>query len=40
MNFNLTEEQLILQKSVRELCDRLIIPNAAKWDEKSVFPAS
>ena len=38
MNFDLTEEQLVLQKSVRELCDRLIIPNAAKWDREERFP--
>jgi len=27
-----------LKKSVRELCDRLIIPNAAKWDREERFP--
>jgi hypothetical protein len=38
MNFDLSEEQLILQKSVRELCERLIIPNAARWDREEKFP--
>jgi alkylation response protein AidB-like acyl-CoA dehydrogenase len=38
MNFDLTEEQQVLQKSVRELCERLIIPNARRWDEEERFP--
>jgi alkylation response protein AidB-like acyl-CoA dehydrogenase len=38
MNFDLTDEQLVLQKSVRELCERLIIPNARRWDEEEQFP--
>jgi alkylation response protein AidB-like acyl-CoA dehydrogenase len=38
MNFSLTDEQVVLQKSVRELCERLIIPNARRWDEESHFP--
>jgi alkylation response protein AidB-like acyl-CoA dehydrogenase len=38
MNFDLTEEQQVLQKSVRELCERLIIPNARAWDEEERFP--
>ncbi len=38
MNFDLTEDQLVLQKSVRELCERLIIPNARKWDEEHSWP--
>ena len=38
MNFDLSEDQLILQKSVRELCERLIIPNAARWDREERFP--
>jgi alkylation response protein AidB-like acyl-CoA dehydrogenase len=38
MNFELSEDQLILQKSVRELCERLIIPNAARWDREERFP--
>jgi alkylation response protein AidB-like acyl-CoA dehydrogenase len=38
MNFDLTDEQLVLQKSVRELCERLIIPNARRWDKDEHFP--
>jgi alkylation response protein AidB-like acyl-CoA dehydrogenase len=38
MNFDLTEEQLVLQKSVRELAERLIVPNARRWDEEEKFP--
>jgi alkylation response protein AidB-like acyl-CoA dehydrogenase len=38
MNFDLTEDQLILQKSVRELCDREIAPHAARWDREERFP--
>jgi alkylation response protein AidB-like acyl-CoA dehydrogenase len=38
MNFELTEDQVVLQKSVRELCERLIIPNAKRWDEEEHFP--
>jgi alkylation response protein AidB-like acyl-CoA dehydrogenase len=39
MNFDLSEEQQVLQKTVREFCARQIIPNAAKWDEEERFPA-
>jgi alkylation response protein AidB-like acyl-CoA dehydrogenase len=38
MNFDLSEDQQVLQKSVRELCERLIIPNARRWDEEERFP--
>jgi alkylation response protein AidB-like acyl-CoA dehydrogenase len=38
VNFSLSDDQLVLQKSVRELCERLIIPNARRWDEEEVFP--
>jgi alkylation response protein AidB-like acyl-CoA dehydrogenase len=38
MNFDLTDEQLVLQRSVRELCERLIIPNARRWDKDEHFP--
>ena len=27
IDFELSDEQRVLQKSVRELCDRLIVPN-------------
>jgi alkylation response protein AidB-like acyl-CoA dehydrogenase len=38
VNFSLSDEQLILQKSVRELADRLIVPNARRWDAEERFP--
>jgi len=38
MNFKLNEEQQLLQQSVREFCNRLIVPNAAKWDAEERFP--
>jgi alkylation response protein AidB-like acyl-CoA dehydrogenase len=38
MNFDLSDEQIVLQKSVRELCERLIIPNARRWDQEEHFP--
>ena len=38
MNFALSDDQLVLQKSVRELAERLIIPNARRWDKEEVFP--
>ncbi|HEY0706328.1 MAG TPA: acyl-CoA dehydrogenase family protein, partial [Polyangia bacterium] len=39
MNFDLSEEQLVLQKSVREFCAREVTPNAARWDKEERFPA-
>ncbi len=38
MNFELTDEQQVLQKSVREFCAREIVPHAARWDEEERFP--
>jgi len=38
MNFELSEEQKILQQSVREFCARAIIPHAARWDREEHFP--
>ena len=38
IDFELTEEQLILQAAVREMCERLIIPNARQWDKEERFP--
>jgi alkylation response protein AidB-like acyl-CoA dehydrogenase len=38
IDFELTEEQRVLQGSVRELCERLIIPNARRWDQEERFP--
>ena len=38
IDFELSDEQRVLQASVREMCERLIIPNARKWDEEERFP--
>jgi alkylation response protein AidB-like acyl-CoA dehydrogenase len=38
MNFDLTEDQKILQRTVRDFCAREIIPFARKWDEDERFP--
>jgi alkylation response protein AidB-like acyl-CoA dehydrogenase len=38
MNFELSEEQRILQKAVRDFCAREVIPRAAAWDEEERFP--
>jgi len=38
MNFELSDEQEVLQEAVRELCAREILPNAAKWDREERFP--
>ena len=38
MDFLLSEEQLHLQRSVREFAQREILPNVMKWDEASEFP--
>ena len=40
MNFQLNEEQLHLQRSVREFAQREIAPNVMKWDEANEFPLS
>ncbi|HSM87161.1 MAG TPA: acyl-CoA dehydrogenase family protein [Candidatus Limnocylindrales bacterium] len=38
MDFQLTEEQLQLKKSLREFAEREILPNVMKWDEAGCFP--
>lgn len=38
MNFELDQEQKILQKTVRDFCAQKVIPNAARWNEESYFP--
>jgi len=38
IDFELSEEQRVLQASVREMCERLIVPNARRWDEEERFP--
>jgi alkylation response protein AidB-like acyl-CoA dehydrogenase len=38
MDFELSQEQKLLQRSVREFCARAIIPHAARWNEQAHFP--
>jgi alkylation response protein AidB-like acyl-CoA dehydrogenase len=38
MNFDLSEDQLVLQGAVRELCAREVLPHAARWDREERFP--
>jgi alkylation response protein AidB-like acyl-CoA dehydrogenase len=38
LDFQLNDEQLQLQKSVREFAEREILPHVMEWDEQSRFP--
>jgi alkylation response protein AidB-like acyl-CoA dehydrogenase len=38
MNFELSDEQLEMRRTLREFAEKEIIPNAPEWDEKSSFP--
>jgi len=38
LDFQLTDEQQQLKKTVREFAEREILPNVMKWDEASEFP--
>lgn len=38
MNFDLTEEQLSVQKMVRDFVANEITPNAKQWDQEETFP--
>jgi alkylation response protein AidB-like acyl-CoA dehydrogenase len=38
IDFELSDDQRVLQKSVRELAERLIVPAAKAWDEEERFP--
>jgi alkylation response protein AidB-like acyl-CoA dehydrogenase len=38
MNFELNQEQQVLQKTVRDFCAREIIPHASRWNEEARFP--
>jgi len=39
VNFNLTEEQIEFRDAARKFVDEKIIPNAAEWDQKNIYPA-
>ncbi len=38
MNFELSDEQLEMRRTLRDFAEREIIPNASGWDETSSFP--
>jgi alkylation response protein AidB-like acyl-CoA dehydrogenase len=38
MDFNLTEEQLLLQRTVRDFCQKEVVPLAASLDQEERFP--
>jgi alkylation response protein AidB-like acyl-CoA dehydrogenase len=40
LDFQLTDEQLHLKKSVREFAEREIAPNVRRWDDAGEFPLS
>ncbi|WP_226084965.1 acyl-CoA dehydrogenase family protein [Mesobacillus sp. S13] len=40
MNFDFTEEQELLRKTVRSFVDKEILPNIKEWDEKQHFETS
>jgi len=38
MDFHLTEEQRLIQDTARQFAREHMLPNAADWDEKKIFP--
>ena len=38
VNFDLTDEQQMLQELARDFANEEIKPNAAQWDKESVYP--
>ena len=38
MDFNLTGEQLLLKKTVRDFAEAELLPHSREWDEKQEFP--
>ncbi|WP_250655453.1 acyl-CoA dehydrogenase family protein [Alkalimarinus coralli] len=38
MDFNLSDEQKAYQQSARAFAEKELAPNAARWDEESIFP--
>lgn len=38
MNFNLTEDQILLQQTIRDFVQKEVIPFAKEWDEKEEVP--
>jgi alkylation response protein AidB-like acyl-CoA dehydrogenase len=40
MNFDLSDDQELLRKTVREFAERELAPHSRKWDEAQEFPRS
>lgn len=38
MDFEFNEEQLEMRRALRDFAEKEIVPNAAEWDEKKIFP--
>ena len=38
MNFELSDEQALLRKTVRDFAERELAPKSREWDEKQAFP--
>src|SRR5262249_53356959 len=38
INYDLTDDQLALQRSIRDFCAKEIAPRSRKWDEEERFP--
>ena len=38
MEFELSEEQLEMRRALRDFAEKEILPHAAEWDEKKIFP--
>ena len=38
MNFDLSENQIMIAQSIKDFADREIRPNMMKWDEEQIFP--
>jgi len=38
MDFDLTEEQVLLRKTVRDFAEAELAPHSREWDERQEFP--
>lgn len=38
MNFNYSEEQLLIAASAKDFAEQYIRPNIMEWDEAQIFP--
>jgi alkylation response protein AidB-like acyl-CoA dehydrogenase len=39
MDFDLSDDQRVLQKTVRDFCAQHVVPHAARWDAEERFPS-